>query len=348
LLAFALLATLAAAMAPGTADAQSPRESGAAKPPELRLSVAVGQALPLGKAAERWAAGINEAARGGFLAKPYPGATLAGRDPARELLALADGRADLAVGSALEWSAQVPALAVFALPWFAPSRRDLEALAADAALRAALSARLDAAGVVMVALAPLGHRAIATAERPIRGPGDLAGLRLRAAPSPLLQETLAALGAAPQSIPFAQAKAAFANGGLDGQEGPFTALVASRASAFVPTHVTDWGAFADVMVFAVRKPVWEGWSAAERDAAARAAEVAVRAADAPAAEARALDDLARHGAAVLRLTPAGHEAFRAAVRVVDERWRQAIGTEIVEIAERARPTGRGLDPRRIN
>jgi hypothetical protein len=46
------------------------------------------------------------------------------RDPAREFLALAEGRADLAMGSALQWSARMPPLAVFALPWLAPDPRD--------------------------------------------------------------------------------------------------------------------------------------------------------------------------------------------------------------------------------
>jgi len=301
--------------------------------------VAVGHALPLGKAALRWTHALNENARAAFVARLQPGATLAGRDPARELMALADGRADLAVGSALQWSAQVPALAVFGLPWLAPRSRDLSALAADATLRAALAQRLEALGIVLVALAPLGHRVVATTSRPIRSPADLAGLRLRIAPVPLVQDALAALGAAPQAMPYAQAQAAFAGGTLDGQVALPTAIAASRASAFGPQHLSDWGAIADVMVFAARGSVWDAWSIAQRESAVRAAEAAIRETDALGREAGALEALARRGVAVLRLTPAGHAAFRAAVGDVPAKWRDAIGHEIVEIAERAVSSG---------
>jgi TRAP-type C4-dicarboxylate transport system substrate-binding protein len=327
----ALIALLALVPATGPAT-EAPT---GVQPRELKVSVAVGHAFPLGKAAERWAERLTAAANGAFAAKLHPGATLADRDPAREFLALAEGRADLAIGSALQWSAQVPALAVFALPWLAPERRTLAALAEDASLRAALAKHMEAAGAVLVVLAPLGHRAIATTRRAVRGPADVAGLRVRIASQPLVQETLASLGAQAQAMPLPRAQAAFVAGTLDGQEGLPTALAAARSSVFGPRHLTDWGAFADAMVFAVRKPVWEGWTAAQREAAIASAAAAIGDADAPARETRAIGDLARSGVVVLRVTAAGHEAFRAAVRDVDARWREVVGRDVVEIAERA-------------
>src|SRR6187200_305028 len=102
-----LLACLAAPM---LALAQAP-------PAELKLSVAVAPAFPLGAAAKAWGEALAAAPDGAVASKLHPGASLAQRDPARELLALRDGAADLAVGSALAWSAQLPALAIYALPW---------------------------------------------------------------------------------------------------------------------------------------------------------------------------------------------------------------------------------------
>ena len=239
---------LVVAVAADLADAADP-----IAPVELKVSVAVGPALPLGKAAERWAALLTESANQRFAAKLHPGASLADRDPARELAALQSGAADLAVGSALQWSLQVPPLAVFCLPWIAPEHRTLDALAASTALRDALVARLDARGVVLVALAPLGWRELATLSRGIRTPADLKGLRVRAPPSPLVHDLLLALGALPQTMPFTQAQAAFASGMLDGQEGPPSALAAARAAMGGVRHLTHWGAIADVMVFAVSR-----------------------------------------------------------------------------------------------
>ena len=120
--AFAATFCLLAAALPGGAQPS---------PGELRLSTASGPTLPLGRAAERWRE-LGEPSTPGITVKVYPGATLAQRDPLRELLALKQGDADLAVGSALAWSTQVPALMVFALPWIAPENAALEAVAADA------------------------------------------------------------------------------------------------------------------------------------------------------------------------------------------------------------------------
>src|SRR3954467_2673168 len=89
------------------------------KPRELKLSTAVGPAYPLGRAGERWAQLLNEGAAGAFEARQYPGAVLALRDPLREFGALRAGDADVAVGSAIVWSAQLPAFAVYGLPWIA-------------------------------------------------------------------------------------------------------------------------------------------------------------------------------------------------------------------------------------
>lgn len=302
---------------------------------ELRLSVAVGPALPLGRAAERWAEHLRVPGPDAVSARLHPGASLAERDPARELAALREGRADLAVGSALAWATQVPALAVFALPWAVPDDVQLAALAREAALRALLAAKLAAAGVRLVALAPLGYRELANALRPIRAPEDLAGLRLRTSPWPLVQETLRALGARPATVAYAEAQALFAKGELDGQEGMPSALAAARVPAQGQRHVTDLGAFGDAMVFGVRETVWAAWSGAQQQRCTAAAERAVAEAAALEREQAALRQLGAQGAAVLRLTAAGQQAFRAAVHDVAERWRGAVGAEVVAAAARA-------------
>ena len=310
----------------------------------LKVSVAAGPTLPIGKAGQRWAALLTETGDERLAANLHPGAALAERDASREFAALKEGRTDLAVGSTLQWSQQVPALGVFSLPWVAPEDWMLETLAADGPLRSALAARLDAQGVVLVAIAPLGYREIAATAGAIRAPADLAGLRIRASPAPLVHEMLLALGALPQAMPFAEAQAAFARGALDGQEGMPSALAAARAIASGQRHLTDWGAIAEAMVFAVRKPVWQAWSDGQREAVRRASHQAIGETGALARERAALLQLAQRGVAVVRITPAGHEAFRAAVNDVSARWREAIGADVVDLAEKALPAPSGGPP----
>lgn len=321
-----MLALLAAAVVAVDAGAQD-------KPPELRLSTAQSPAFPLGKAGERWAQLVNDKAAGAFEIKQYPGAVLAGRDPQREFGALRDGAADLAVGSALAWSAELPSFAVYALPWLAADAREQEALAADANLRERVAARAALAGVVVLVVAPLGERVVATSREALRSPSDLVGLRLRMVANPLLIETFATLGARPLSMSLAEAQAAFAGGTLEGQEGPPSTLAAARVAATGQKFVTRSGAFADVMVFAVRRAAWDAWNESQRAVVRAAAEEAARETGALAREDAALQELTRQGVTLVRLTPAQQATFRNAAQPVWAKWTLSVGPELVEAAQ---------------
>lgn len=324
-----------AALAALSVHAQDKSDPAAAKPPEFKLSTALAPAFPLGRAGERWAKLINESAGGAFAIKQYPGATLAGRDPQREFLALRDGAADLAVGSALAWSMQIAALGVYALPWLADEPHELVALVADAALREMIVARLDAVGVVALAFAPLGDRVLATAKSAVMTPADLLGLRVRVLPIPMVIDTFTALGALPQAMNYADAQRAFAAGTLDGQEAMPSTLAAAQVGLAGQKFVTRWGAFTDVMVFAVRRQVWDAWSPEQRGLVRTAAEQAAQKSTAPTREDRALTDLVRQGITVVRLTPAQRDVLHAAAAEALAKWTETIGADVVTAAKAA-------------
>jgi TRAP-type C4-dicarboxylate transport system substrate-binding protein len=92
---------------------------------------------------------------------------------------------------------------------------------------------------------------------------------------------------------------------------------------------------ADAMVFAVRKPLWDDLSPSQQDALRRTAAQAIAETDARARQEAAVRRLSQNGIAVVRITAAGHEAFRAAVGDLRTRWRGAIGDDVVTLAERA-------------
>ncbi len=303
--------------------------------PEIRLSTAVAPSYPLGRAGERWAQLINERANGAFDARQYPGATLAMRDPGREFGALKDGAAEIAVGSALAWSAQLPQLAVYSLPWLTADTREREALAADATLRQRVFALMDAAGVVGLAVAPLGEHVLATAKAPITTPAAFVDLRVRTMPLHPVIDVFLALGARPRSMGFAEAQAAFAAGTLDGQDALPTTLVATRASAAGQRYVTRWGAFADVMVFAVRKAAWDAWTEDRRAIFRSAAEQAARESSALAREDAALAQLTKEGVTIVRPSPSQRTMLRDAAQSAIAGWVSAVGEDLVVTAKAA-------------
>lgn len=326
-----VLAITTGSLTAGSACAQDKVD----KPPELKLSTAQGPAFALGKAGERWAQLINEKAGGALEVKQYPGAILANRDPGREFGALKDGAADLAVGGALAWSAQLPAFGVYALPWLASDTREQEALASDVPLRELVAAQADRAGVVVLAVAPLGDRVVATMKGAVLAPAEMAGLRVRVMPNLLIVETFATLGSRPAAMAFAEAQAAFVAGTLDGQEAAPSTLAATRIAAVGQKYVTRWGAFSDVMVFAVRRASWDGWNDAQRTMVRSTASEAAREAAALAREEAAMAELTKQGVTIVRLTAAQRAAFRAAVQPVWDKWTGPIGVDLVRAAENA-------------
>lgn len=330
-----ILLALAAALHVASVVAQPASGTSAAAASIWNLTVATGPAFPLGKAAARWAQILNDALGGVASVKVHPGATLSQREPLHEFGALKDGVADLGVGSALAWSAQVPTLAVYSLPWIAPTPRAIETLVGDPALTAIVAGRVEAAGAVVVALAPLGHEALATVRGPLLSPADVAGFRVRAIASPIVVDTLSALGMRPVAMPFANAQAAFADGTLDGQLGSPPAFAATRIASLGQKQVLRWGAFGDAIVFAVCAQRWMQLSEAQRAQVRSAAQTAAAEAGALVGEDDAIAELARAGVTSTRLTSAQRAPFRNAARPAFDRWANTIGTDVVEAATAA-------------
>jgi len=308
-------------------------QDGNAGVPELRLSTALAPTYPLGRAGQRWAQLVNEKAGSTFEVRQYPGATLAARDPGREFGALKSGLAELSVGSALAWSSQFAPVGVYVIPWLTGSAREQEALAADASLRESVFAQMSAAGVIGLAVAPLGEHVLATARVPIETPADLNGLRVRVVSLRSLVEVYVALGAVPQSMNFVQAQAALAAGTLEAQDALPTTLVATRASVSGVKFITRWGAFADVMLFAVHKASWDAWPEERRALVRGAAEQAAREANALAREEAALAQLTKDGVTIVRLSPAQRNALRDAAQSAINAWTELVGADLAGAAQ---------------
>jgi TRAP-type transport system periplasmic protein len=316
----------------------APPAAGQAAAParEWKLSTALGPAYPQGRGGETWARLINERSAGRLAVKHSPGATLSQRDPAREFTALREGRIELSVGSASNWAGQVPELNLFALPWLIPDPAALERVL-DGDVGAQLFDRLRVAGVVPLASASDAFQELAS-KRAVHAPGDLAGLRVRAPASPLVTETLLAFSALPAAMSSGDARMAMARGELDGELLTASAFGASRLYASGARHLLLWGAYPDVLFFAVNRAAWEGLSDADRDLvrqAAREAAEEARALVKMQTSDAALAALVRDGASLSRLTPPGKEPFRRLARPVVEKWSAIIGDELVRAAAAA-------------
>ena len=303
---------------------------------ELKLSVAVGPAFALGKAAEEWARLIGEQTGNALTARVFPGSTLAHRDPVREFIALREGVADLAVGSTLYWSMQVKELGVASLPWIAPTFTQLEALTGGGVAQQ-LSDAIGRAGAVALAIAPIGHRELASVKGAVHAPADLEGFRVRSVSMPFLIDFYTTLGARPAAMSGAATRDAFASGALDGQQGPPMAFAATRLDAMGVKFVTVWGAIGELAVFAVNRKTWDALTEAERAALTAAArQSGQKLTTAARAESEAaLETLRQRGITITRLLPPAQAAFITAVQPMTARWSAIIGEDLVKAAETA-------------
>ena len=258
------------------------------------------------------------------------------RDPAREFIALRDGAAELAVGSTLFWSAQVVELNLIGLPWLAPEENDLSAIATGAVGERLLAA-VERAGVVPLALAVLGHRALATSAAAPRSPAELIGMHVRTTWTPLVVDLFVGLGAMPRAMAVTDAQAAFRAGTLNAQDGTLASIAAARLETFGMKQVLLWGAVAECAVFAANRKAWNSWTPAQQIFARDAAMQAARELPAlvQAENEAALRELGQRGITVTRLTATGRAAFAAAARGVYDKWATAVGADLVRAAEAA-------------
>ena len=307
---------------------------------EYRMSLVLGTAFPWGKGGEIWAQKVKEKTQGRINIKLYPGVSLIQGDQTREFSALRQGVIDMAVGSTINWSPQVKALNLFSLPFLFPDYAAVDAVT-QGEVGKSIFQTLEKAGVVPLAWGENGYREISNSKHVIKTPADMKGLKIRVVGSPLFLETFTALGANPTQMSWADAQPALASGAVDGQENPMSIFTAAKLHTVGQKHLTMWGYLADPLVFVVNKQVWESWTPADRELVRQAA---IEAGQEQIAIARKgliepgqplLKDIAAMGVQITHLSPAERDAFVKATRPVYDKWKNQIGADLVNQAEKA-------------
>ncbi len=300
---------------------------------ELSVSTVLSDAFPWGQAAEKWAELVEERSDGRLTLRVYPNAQLVSGDQTREFSAMRSGLIDLAVGSTINWSPQVPELNLFSLPFFMPDNAAVDAVTGGEAGEQVFAA-IESAGVIPLAWGENGFRQLSNSQGLIDEPSDLEGLKIRVVGSPLFQDTFEALGANPTQMSWADAKPALTTGAVDGQENPLSVFDVARIDQVGQTNLTLWNYMNDPLVFAANQRVWGSLSAEDqallREAAVDAGEWEIAMTRDEESERRAA--IEERGVEIVELTDAQHEAFVEATQSVYATWNEQIGEELVQAA----------------
>ena len=308
----------------------------AASAREYSVSTVLSDAFPWGQAAQKWADLVEERSNGEITLRVYPNAQLVAGDQTKEFSAMRSGLIDMAVGSTINWSPQVPELNLFSLPFLMADSADLDAITQGEAGKQAFAA-IEKRGIVPLAWGENGFREISNSSKPVRTPADLAGLKIRVVGSPLFQDTFNALGANPTQMSWADAKPALTTGAVDGQENPLSVFDVARVDQVGQKYMTLWHYMADPLVFAVNQRVWKQLPEADRELLRQAAidagkwEIELS----RSSEAKRLEDIRARGVEITELSDAEHQAFVDATRSVHEKWTPKIGAGLIEAARTA-------------
>ena len=334
LTATAAAATLLAVGLPTAAQAQAKYKD------EYRMSLVLGTAFPWGQGGQLWADKVRERTNGRINIKLYPGTSLVQGDQTREFSAIRQGVIDMAVGSTINWSPQVKALNLFSLPFLFPDFAAVDAVTQGAPGQEIFKI-LDKAGVQPLAWGENGYREISNSKHAITQPADLKGLKLRVVGSPLFMDTFTALGANPTQMSWADAQPAMASKAVDGQENPLSVFQAAKLQSVGQKHVTLWGYMNDPLIFVVNKDVWASWTPEDREIVRQAAidagreEIAIARKGLVEAGKPLAKELEALGVTVTDLNAEQRKAFADATKAVYTKWKPQIGTNLVDMAEKA-------------
>lgn len=303
---------------------------------EYSVSTVLSDAFPWGQAAEKWAELVKDRTDGRITLKVYPNAQLVSGDQTREFSAMRSGIIDMAVGSTINWSTQVPEVNLFSLPFLMPDNAAVDAITQGEAGKMVFEA-IEKKGVVPLAWGENGFREISNSRGVLDAPEDLKGLKVRVVGSPLFLDTFNALGANPTQMSWTDALPALTTGAVDGQENPLAVFDVARADRANQKYLTLWHYMNDPLIFGVSQRLWSTFSPEDQ---AILKESAIEAGKWGMENSRAdldatLETIRERGVEVTELTPEQHQAFVDATQSVYEKWIPRIGENLVDTAQKA-------------
>lgn len=204
----------------------------------LRIGTVLAPDDPMGQGLEKFAAEVAEATGGEVRVEVFHNSQLG---DTTEMLDQA--RAGAAVGTVTDvarLSEFVPSLAIMSAPFLFDTYEDADRFALSDAYLGWGEELAGKAGLVMLASNWYqGARHVLT-QKPVSGPADLAGVRMRTIGAPIWIETIRAMGAEPTPIPWGEVYSALQLGTLDGAEAQPTAIRGAKLDEVI-TNVTKTG-----------------------------------------------------------------------------------------------------------
>lgn len=197
---------------------------------------------------------VKEKSKGEVVIKVYPDRQLGEEREMVEGLQL--GSVEMTVVSTGPIVNFVPEVGVLDLPFlFENSAHAYKVF--DGEIGKELLSKFDGADMVGLAVWENGWRHL-SAKKPVKVPGDLAGMKLRTMQNPVHIKAFQELGAAPVPMAWGEVFTSLGQGVIDGQENPIT-IFYTNSLWEVQSDISLTGHVYGPHMFLASKSVWESW-----------------------------------------------------------------------------------------
>ena len=295
----------------------------------IKFSHVVAVNTPKGKGAEYFKKLVEERTQGRVRVKVYPNSSLF--SDGEEMEALQLGSVQMLAPSVSKFGPiGVPEFEVFDLPYLFGNYAELHRVC-EGSVGQLLFEKLESKGIKGLAYWDNGFKDM-SANKPLREPQDMQGLRTRIQSSRVLDSQMRALGAVPQVMGLPEVYQAMQTGVVDGSENPPSNFYTQKMFEVQKyLTLTDHGVIEYAVI--VNKKFWDGLPSdiretlelSMKDATRYANEIAKRENDDALASIRASGKTE-----IITLTPQERDAWKRAVLSVYKVNEGRIGRQILE------------------
>ncbi len=239
----------------------------------LRINISLAQNSHYGVAIDTFAREVERRTDGRYKVQTFYSSALGAERESVEGVQL--GTLDLTLTSTGPLPNFVPDVAILDIPFLFRDYAHARAVL-DGPIGQELLTKFPAKGMVGLAWAENGFRHMTNSKRPVNGPEDLRGLKMRTMENPIHIEAYRQFGILPTPMAFTEVFTALQQGTVDGQENPLSVITAAKLDQ-VQKYLSLTGHVYSPAVFLINKAQWDKLSQADKQAFLDAAKEAVKA-----------------------------------------------------------------------
>ena len=242
--------------------------------------------------------------------------------------ALIGGAQEMMVGYTATLVGITPEMALWDTPFLFNSGEEADQVL-DGKTGQAIMHKLEDKGLVGPVYWENGFRNLTNSQKPVKGPEDLSGLKLRVMQNNVFLETFQRLGANAVPLPFSELFTVLETKTVDGQENPYNTILSSKFYE-VQKYLSITNHVYSPWIVTASKKWWDGLSADERDVLLKAAAVSrdFERKDTRAEADKALAQLKADGMQVNTVSPEAVQKMRETIAPVNAQIEKSVGPDL--------------------